>query len=148
MDGAAPIPVQRAITSFLAIQQITGMGWNPATKACVVDTDGSKMRWGHDESFCVTRSRSGDGGFYVTNRERRLNVNELVRLQAYDPKRVVEGSISTRQLKLAVGNSMTASVIKHILLRALPSAGLAFKDSLWCLWESKADALATLKKMF
>jgi len=130
------------------MQAIVAFGWDPTKKACVLDIDSSKMNWRHDESFCLTRSRGSTGGFFISNRGRRLSIKEQLRLQAFDPNRIKLDSITERQLAQAAGNAMTVSVIERILLRALPAANLVPETDLRQRWENLSSAVKTLKSMY
>ena len=143
-----PASQSTARDNLLAAMKAIMKDCEPATHPCIIDLDSTKWNWRYDESLCLTRSRGLSGGFFVTNRGRRLTVNEQMRLQAYNPNRIDTCCISERQLAGAVGNSMTVSVVERILLRALPAAGLVRSSALNRRWENRADAKKQLSKMF
>ncbi|CAK0883575.1 unnamed protein product [Prorocentrum cordatum] len=130
-----------------AIEAIKKLSWDPTKKACVIDIDSTKMNWRHDESLCLTASRGRTGGYYVSNRGRRLRLNECLRLQAHNPKLIKIGKVSVNQMMAAAGNAMTVSVIERLMLRALPAAQLADSRMLQKRWEDLASATATLASM-
>ena len=155
LEPAASKPIEippstqtTARTNLLAgLKAIQKQKLNPRKEPCILDIDSTNMNWRHDESLCLTRSRGSSGGYYVSNRGRRLTTNEQCRLQAYDPNRIIATCISQRQLCMAIGNAMTVSVVERIFARALPAAGLASTDGLKFRWESKTDAKRTLSTM-
>ena len=143
-----PVTQSTARKNLLAAMNEMMKDFNPTVHPCIVDIDSTKWNWRFNESLCLTKSRGSSGGFYVTNRGRRLTVTEQLRLQAYDPKRINMTCISERQLSQAIGNTMTVSVVERILLRALPAAGLVLSRDLNRRWENVSSAKAQLSRMF
>ena len=75
---------------------------------------------------CLTRSRCGNGGFFITSVHRLLTVEEMLNLQglpiSYRAKARRVG-ISDRQIGLMVGNAIATNAIKPILGRMLTAIG-------------------------
>lgn len=80
-------------------------------------------------SPCITATRGKQGGFFVTNRQRMTNIEELGRLQGW-PTQVVHKMqrdnvrVAKKYIGHAIGNGMTVNVVLRLLPRVLYSAGL------------------------
>ena len=76
---------------------------------------------------CLTRSRAGAGGYWITTVRGLLTTTEMLRLQGL-PCELVEAArtarVSDRQLRQMVGNAMSVNVLVTILHRLLPALGL------------------------
>jgi len=79
-------------------------------------------------SPCLTRSRCGAGGHWLSSRSRRMTTQEMLRLQGMSEFYATEAlaaGLSSRQLHLAIGNSFSQNVLEHLFYAALPVVGLA-----------------------
>jgi site-specific DNA-cytosine methylase len=93
--------------------------------ACVaVDCDSSRPNYMLEVSPCITATRGANGGHYITSKNRRMTINEMLRLQGMRPKLIDKSILSSRQLGEAIGNAMTQTVLQKIFKRLLPSVGL------------------------
>ena len=72
---------------------------------------------------CLTRSRVGAGGHWVSSRSRLLTLEEMLALQGM-PADVRRAGISDRQMGFMIGNSMSVNVLERLLVRLLPGVGL------------------------
>ena len=76
---------------------------------------------------CLTRTRAGSGGYWVTGVNRLLTTHEMLRLQGL-PQQFVEyatsANVSDRQLRQMIGNWMSVNVLVAILSRLLLVVGL------------------------
>ena len=63
----------------------TSAGGNPDAKPYIIDCDASKARTRYQEDFspCITRARWK--GHWITNRRRRMTLEEMSRLQGFRP---------------------------------------------------------------
>lgn len=113
---------------------------NPCLVDAIVDIDGTKLHWMLDMSPCLTRHRCGIGGHWVTSRGRRLSTGEQLRLMGFKRSIMKVDSVTDRQLRLMIGNSCAVPVLERILLRLLPSVGLANDSAMKRRWESHAQA--------
>ena len=79
-----------------------------------------------DRVPCITRTRGGAGGFYITSVQRLLTVEEMLNLQglplSYRAVARREG-VSDRQLGMMVGNAIATNVLRAILPRMLTKIG-------------------------
>lgn len=76
---------------------------------------------------CITRSRGGSGGFYISNRWRMTRIHELARLQGFEPSMFNLANISHRQFGLALGNAWSLPVAEAVLRSAAISVGMQVK---------------------
>ena len=75
---------------------------------------------------CLTRTRCGDGGYYITSVNRLLTVEEMLNLQGLPISyraAARRGGISDRQLGEMVGNAVPTNILKVILARMLTMIG-------------------------
>lgn len=75
---------------------------------------------------CLTRSRAGRGGFYITSVKRLLTVEEMLQLMGLPTSYRQQGpaaGLSDRQMGLMVGNAICTNVLKAIMARVLHKIG-------------------------
>ena len=77
-------------------------------------------------SMCptITRSRASAGDYWATWLNRKLNNDDMLRLQGVLPGEVDFGTLSRRQVGALIGNAMTLPVLQAILLEGLRVVGL------------------------
>ena len=113
-------------TACTAVFKKTGK--DPRTIPVLIDVDCSDKyaTFGIDEAKTITRTRGGTGGPWVSSRGRRVNTNELLRLQGFNPARIPwqEIGVTKRQIGQLIGNSVCPPVLGMALSEALYSAGL------------------------
>ena len=92
-------------------------------QTCIIDCDASAQRSRYlvGISPCITRSRNT--GHWISSRARKMNINEIMRLQGIDPTTFIK-SVSPTELGRQVGNAMSINVIERILYRVLITADL------------------------
>ena len=79
-----------------------------------------------DRVPCITRTRGGAGGYYITSVQRLLTVEEMLNLQGLPLSyRAVarRAGVSDRQLGMMVGNAIATNVLRAILPRMLTKIG-------------------------
>ena len=76
---------------------------------------------------CLTRTRGTQYGFWLFNRSRMLNLNELARCQGFPADRIEipRKGVSRRQVGGMYGNAMNVNTIMRIVARLLPAVGVA-----------------------
>eukprot|EP00427_Karlodinium_veneficum_P015886 CAMPEP_0169122590 /NCGR_PEP_ID=MMETSP1015-20121227/33312_1 /TAXON_ID=342587 /ORGANISM="Karlodinium micrum, Strain CCMP2283" /LENGTH=360 /DNA_ID=CAMNT_0009185829 /DNA_START=124 /DNA_END=1206 /DNA_ORIENTATION=+ len=79
-----------------------------------------------DRTPCITYRRAS--GHWVTTRGRRMNVDEMLRLQGME--RCFKQVVSNRQLGEQIGNAMSQNVIERIFIKLLPAAGLVQRGTI------------------
>jgi len=78
---------------------------------------------------CLTAARGAQGGFWLLGRHRMMSVEELLRLQGFDPLETeIAQTVSARQAGSLLGNAFTLTVVGRVLVNALRSHGLAVED--------------------
>ena len=103
-------------------------GARPAQDPCFVET-GASLAWSSvmiGTSPCLTATRCGNGGHFMTHRRRLMTVSEMCRLQGLPPNRINyrQAKVSSKVFARAVGNMMSVNVLQRILPALLKSAGL------------------------
>jgi site-specific DNA-cytosine methylase len=77
---------------------------------------------------CLTRTRAGCGGYWITGVDGLLTTREMLRLQGLPEclTTIAEtAAVSERQLCQMFGNAMSVNVWVAILSRLLPALGLS-----------------------
>jgi DNA (cytosine-5)-methyltransferase 1 len=76
---------------------------------------------------CLTLTRAGTGGYWITGVNGLLTTREMLRLQGLPDKfiQIAEtAGVSERKLRRMIGNAMSVNVLVTILQRLLPACGL------------------------
>jgi len=124
-----------------AIKMLQEQGHDPFNEPWIIDCDSSeaRMKFMKDCTPCLTCSRGG--GHWVTNRGRRMNKTEMMRLQAMTtPAEGFKVAVSEYQLGRQVGNAMSVNILERLFARLLPAARLAEPGSLVDRWDTEAPA--------
>jgi DNA (cytosine-5)-methyltransferase 1 len=106
-----------------ALNNIEAAGNDPFYEPWIIDCDGGPAytkAW-PGLSPCITKARSN--GHWLTCMGRRMSLQEALRLQGFDD--CFESSVSDRQLRIMLGNSMSLNVLERIFCSLLPAAGLS-----------------------
>ena len=104
------------------LRQVASRDDDPFESPWIIDCDSSASR-AHGMlncSPCLTRSRAA--GHWVTNRGRRLQMTEQMRLQGIHPPFSV--AVPPVEFGRLLGNSMSINILERILCSLLPAAGL------------------------
>ena len=93
---------------------------------------GRSSGWGpsitHGHCPCLIQSRCKSGGYWCFSRQRRLRLDEYLRLQGIPLGRLrIPGDVSECQVRGMIGNSFTVPLIASIADRLLFSAGITCK---------------------
>ncbi len=107
------------------IKLLRKAGINPLKVPVVIDCDANICRWCIDRTPCLTATRASSGGFWITCKNGRLSLTEMLRLQAIDPERVkIPTSLSCNKVGHMIGNAFTQSVIERIMGKLMVQARL------------------------
>ncbi len=124
-----PSPGTRAhLQRELLLQQVKAKGGVPETMPYAMDIfSGRNAHCMLDRVPCLTRSRAGSGGYYISCLRRCLTVEEMLNLQGL-PVAYVERArplgITDRQLAQMVGNAIPTTVLQVLLCRIITTLGL------------------------
>lgn len=104
--------------------KIRDLGYDPKVETFIVDCDAAKPKSRHtwDSSPCLTRSRYQ--GHWITNQNRRMTKEEMLRLQGMDPTKI-KVAVPENELGQQIGNAMSINVIERILVQVLKATNLA-----------------------
>ena len=105
-----------------AYQKIFDLGGSPRDD-WIIDLCGQSLSAMNGKCPCLTRSHCGSNGYCSTKRGRKLRLGEMMRLQGFDPTRLVYPQISERQVRLMVGNAFCVPVVAAIIDRILFAIG-------------------------
>ena len=127
--GRLPVKATQKALAMQAYNDAYLSGHDPRTFPLAVDIDCS-MKFatvGYNEIKCLTRTRGGQGGPWISSRGRRTTLAELFRLQGFNPddfKLIDRASVSASQMGCMLGNTMSLPVLKAVLIQGLWAAGL------------------------
>ncbi len=125
----APRPYTKAhLQRQLLLKKVRANGGVPETMPYALDIfSGRTAHFMLDRVPCLTRSRTGCGGFYISCLRRCLTVEEMLNLQGL-PVSYVERAhalgITDRQLAQMVGNAIPTNVLQVLLCRIITKLGL------------------------
>ena len=114
-------------TLHMLQRQLTEKRIVPSTPVAL-DIFASKGRLMVGKVPCLTRTRAGSGGYWITGVNGLLTTREMLRLQGLPECliRIAEtAGVSDRQLCQMIGNAMSVNVLVAILSRLLPALGLS-----------------------
>ena len=104
-------------------------GIEPSKTPLVIDIDSSCVHAMHGRSPCLTRTRSANGGHWLSQRGRRQSIPERERLMGFNlkpphgdtaPRLLWPSTISDREKGALIGNSIALPILQRILARNLP----------------------------
>ena len=109
-----------------ALRQMRSKGNDPNREANVVDVHGQGGNWMSNRVPCITRTRGGQLGHYVTNRKGPLTLKEMLRLQGLPEDYEDDASkvgMTPRQLGQCIGNAMSVNILTELLRSMLTAIG-------------------------
>ena len=74
---------------------------------------------------CLTRTRAGAQGFWVSTRGRQISHDEILRFQGLDRKWIKSRGVGDRQIRLMAGNAWSVNVAARVLFQILKCLNLA-----------------------
>ena len=91
-------------------------GVDPDSETCIIDCDSNTthLRWNRGLSPSISKNRCQ--GHWIASKNRRMNPNEMLRLQGMNPDNL-KLNVSDKEKGELIGNEMSANVIERILLR-------------------------------
>ena len=105
-------------------------------KVFFIDIDGGPKRpvdVKEGVCMCLTRNRCAAGGWWISNRMRRMTTEEMLKFQGIQLKRGaycnVEG-LTRRQVQMMIGNSWSVNVASKIIYRLFLATGVATKQQM------------------
>ena len=109
---------------------------DPRKMPVAVDVDCS-MKWASHQINKIptlTRSRGGSGGFWLSNRGRKMTITELMRVTGVRPSELTgyQLLVTQKQLGQMLGNSVPVPLMQAVLLNALKAAGLISSSKASC----------------
>ncbi|CAJ1450591.1 unnamed protein product [Effrenium voratum] len=100
-------------------------GLNPATGPFVVDvSSGLNVSYMKGCSPCLTRSRAGSGGYYLSWLHRKMSTEEILLLQGVKMNRAHQGLVTPRQLRQIAGNAISVDVLAKLMHNVLEATRL------------------------
>ena len=110
------------------LQDLTNQGVPLRSVPYALDILGSNPRAMNGKVPCLTRTRAGCGGYWISTVQGMLTTREMLRLQGL-PEHLQKAAnlvgVTERQLRQMIGNAMSVNVLVVLLSRLLPAMGLA-----------------------
>lgn len=125
------LPPQYPTTPYKGVTEVMGAlkkaKKDPLSRTFLIDVDASpKFRsYMEDRVMCMTKSRPS--GYWISSRGRRMNVDEMLRLQGME--RCFEQVVTDKVLGAQIGNAMSQNILERLFIRLLPFAGLVPKHT-------------------
>ena len=116
-----------------ALQKLQRAGADCTREDFIIDIGGSTPKIGHGFCPCITKTRAGNMAFYSVKRYRRLSVDDMLKLQGFDPRDFAgwQKIVSTRQMGMMVGNAMTLSIMERLMRQICLAMGYSVKSDGW-----------------
>ena len=109
------------------LKQIVAKGGKPKHMPFALDVfSGFTPHYMLDKVPCLTRTRAGSGGYYISCLSRCLTVEEMLNLQGLPVsylERARECRVTDRQLALMVGNAIPTIMLQVLLCRIITKLG-------------------------
>ena len=108
-------------------------GYNPEKVPIFIDIDASQAyrQWRAEESMTLTRARSKAGGWYVTSLGRRMDTEEMLKLQGLVPNVMrwtkdpeLQKICCKTHFNAAIGNAMSGNVLERLLPKVAHATGV------------------------
>ena len=108
------------------LRKLQAEGRLPLQNPFVIDVAGSRVNFAEGYSPCITRSRGGSGGHWLTWKQRMTTYPEVLKLMDVDPALIdIEAcGVSPRQIGLMAGNAIPVKMLSRVLRNALRSVNL------------------------
>lgn len=99
-------------------------GGNPLQDCYVINIGGSAPHYNLDYSPCLTRSRCGGRGYFLSWLSRKITVKETWALQGFPTASYPEGILSDSQLGGIIGNAIPAPLLAAVMRNLFRACGL------------------------
>jgi DNA (cytosine-5)-methyltransferase 1 len=124
LDSLAPFQIANLMAG---IDMIVKKGGRPLVETWFIDIHASKTRVNVRKGVCpcLTKSRAGLKGFWVSNRGCLLTTDQMLALQGIMPGKLVRpvDKATEKQFDCAIGNAVSVPVLKAILANICKSIG-------------------------
>uniref|UniRef100_A0A6U6NTH1 DNA (cytosine-5-)-methyltransferase n=1 Tax=Zooxanthella nutricula TaxID=1333877 RepID=A0A6U6NTH1_9DINO len=127
-DASALPPKSQSVARsnvVLALKRLKAKGRDPLREPWVIDCDSTqaRMSFALDRTPCMTCRRAD--GHWISNRGRRMNKVEMMRLQGMPtPSEGFKVAVTEVQLGKQIGNAMSCNVLERLFVSLLPAVGL------------------------
>ena len=115
------------------MKKILAKGGHPLKETWVIDCQASPSRGAYvvkGRCPCLTKARTGAGGFYVTTRGRMMTTAEMLRLQGINPKRLLKPpDVTERQFAGMIGNAVAVPVLARVTIGLCKALGIVPKHA-------------------
>ena len=113
----------------MSIRHILAQGGLPFRDPWIINSSArrqcTRLAVAKDSCPRTTKARACTGGYYVTNRGRMLTVNEMLRLQGINPKRLcIPPDVTDDAFAVIVGNTAAVPVLARVALRLCKALGI------------------------
>ncbi|CAK9104327.1 unnamed protein product [Durusdinium trenchii] len=114
-----------AKTNLLTVlNRLQSEGRDPLRNPFVVDIDGSDPHFNEGCSPCLTYTRAGSRGPWLTWKQRKMSTSEILRMMDLSPESVKVSRVTPRQVRLMAGNAIPIKMLSMVLQQALQCANM------------------------
>ena len=122
--GRLPTGAGRRGRVLDTLNAIKATGADPLKRKFIANTGGSKAHHMENVSPCLTRSRAGESGHWLTWKQRQMTRDEVLRLMGVEPSQIPRGVITERQLGLIAGNAVTVPMLANVMKSVFKAVGI------------------------
>ena len=90
-------------------------GGSPTKDCYVLNIGGTTAHYNLDYSPCLTRSRCGSRGYWLSWLSRKMTVKEMWQLQGLPPRAFPKDVVSDAQLGKIIGNAISIPVLAALM---------------------------------
>lgn len=126
-------PTERNNVRFI-LDKLKADGIDALRSQYIADIGGSRTRLSYMEgvSPCLTRSRAASGGHWLTWKQRKMTISEILALQGVSLGRIPQGVLSDRQLGGIAGNAVPVPLLRRVMKALFTAAGLLPQQAHGC----------------
>ena len=106
------------------LDQIRTSGGNPLQETYVLNVDNASPAYCHCYSPCITKSRGGTSGHWLSWKQRKMTLTEMMKLSGVNPQRIPTDRFPEALLGKIIGNAVPVTLLARVMQALLNSAGL------------------------
>lgn len=122
--GRMPNAAGEKVNLFKTLYKLKDGNFNPLENHYIIDVSGSVPHFNRDYSPCLTRTRCGTGGFWLSWKQRKMLLEEMTALQGVSLSQLPRGVVTDRQLALLAGNAVPVPLLREVMKNLFQAAGI------------------------
>eukprot|EP00969_Alexandrium_andersonii_P223831 9885136-Alexandrium_andersonii.AAC.1 len=106
------------------LKQLAADGIEARNHPVIVNTVSVNAHYTINKIGTITATLGSNLGFWIPMLNRQIKIEEIMKLQGFDPERIDKDAVSQRQLGRILGNAFSQNVVASVLKVLVPAAGL------------------------